>query len=165
MVFIRRRDLLRQAISYARAKQTLSFISEVQAKRQPEYNRALIDDCLDLVIWQNACWKKFFSLTGVPFHIVDYESLVENPVQTVNSVISSIGLDSNSKVSAVSASPARQSDSMNEEWRERYLRESSGRVWKPKDFEIVFRARQGKLLRLMRAAERSVTRWLRVGRR
>jgi LPS sulfotransferase NodH len=154
LIHIRRRDVLGQAISYAKASQTGAFISEVEAAREPRYDRSLIDDCLDRILWQNACWLRLFSSTGVAYEAIDYEDLAADPVTALERIGRFVGVDAVGPGRSDSPRPARQSDSTNEAWRARYLAESRDRAWRPSDFDVGGAARRGWAARVSRRLAR-----------
>ena len=89
-----RRDLLAQAISFARAEQTGEWISRGPASGLTAvYDRLLIRRCLIEIARQNASWECFFQAYGVRPLVVDYESLAADPPQFVRKVASFVGVD------------------------------------------------------------------------
>lgn len=61
LVFLRRRDTLRQAISYARARQTRSFAAHVEGRANPQYDFEQIARCFfyirDSYAFGKAIWN------------------------------------------------------------------------------------------------------------
>lgn len=67
LVFLRRRDTLRQAISYARARQIRSFAAHVEGRANPQYDFEQIARCFFYIRDSYAFWQSYLELTGVEF--------------------------------------------------------------------------------------------------
>lgn len=76
IVRIVRRDLVRQAFSYARAMQTGIWIDgQTGTGAATRYDRAQIDRCLADLAWQHAGWEAVMAEAGLPVLRVDFETL------------------------------------------------------------------------------------------
>jgi LPS sulfotransferase NodH len=121
-IHIVRRDLLAQAISFARAEQTGEWISRGPASgRTAVYDRRLIRRCLIEIARQNASWGCFFHAFGLRPLVVEYEALAADPPQVVRQVATFIGVDLPPEASDPRTS--RQRDTESESWRDRFIGE------------------------------------------
>lgn len=124
-VHVLRKNALAQAVSYARASQTGAWISGMPEIRKPNYDRLLILEKLRDIYRDNASWECLFSLYQVDFHKIYYEDLLENTNQILQNVATFLNLEtSNGAVIQKTFLPKQQSDSINQEWIERFLTET-----------------------------------------
>lgn len=125
VVHIERRDLLRQAISYARARQTGVWISGQQGNgRSPRYDRDEIEDCLIDLARQNAAWRMAIASAGVPVLRVSFEDASRDIAAHIRAVAGLMEIEL--PEASVPATPptARQSrEDETAEWIARYLAE------------------------------------------
>ncbi len=120
-----RRDLLAQAISFARAEQTGEWISRGPASGVTAvYDRPLIRRCLIEITRQNASWECFFHAYGVRPLVVEYKSLAADPPQFVRKVASFVGVDLPTDEPIPGPRTSRQRDEESEAWRERFVDET-----------------------------------------
>jgi LPS sulfotransferase NodH len=119
-VHMGREDLLRQAVSWVRAVQTNQWASSHAALAQPAFDAEEITRYLDRIREHYAAWEQYFEARSIDPARVVYERLVEEPEQTLHSVLSYIGV-------APPAAPAReplelerQADALTDEWVARY---------------------------------------------
>lgn len=124
LVYVLRKNTLAQAVSYARASQTGSWISGMPEVRKPSYDRPLILEKLRDIYRDNASWECLFSIYQVDFHKVYYEDLVDNTNQILQNVAKFLNLESSDAVIQETLLPKQQSDSINQEWIERFLTET-----------------------------------------
>jgi LPS sulfotransferase NodH len=123
-VHIVRRDLLAQAISFARAQQTNDWISRsATGGRRPVYDASLIRHCLIELARQNASWEHLFHGFGLTPLVVTYESLVVDPPRVTRDVAAFVGVDLPSDAAIPGPRTSRQGDGESESWRERFIDE------------------------------------------
>ncbi|MDK1493135.1 Stf0 family sulfotransferase [Sinorhizobium sp. 7-81] len=79
LVFLRRRDTLRQAISFARARQTRAFAAHRGAKAEPHYDFEQIARCFFYIRESYNFWQSYLDLLGAPFTEFVYEDLAGDP--------------------------------------------------------------------------------------
>lgn len=93
VVHLRRADILRQAVSYAVAKQTGIWISgETGTGDSATYDPGLIDHCLNDIAVQNALWTSLFKQIGVePFELT-YETLAKDLPTAIHDVADYCGV-------------------------------------------------------------------------
>jgi trehalose 2-sulfotransferase len=121
-VHIRRLDLLGQAVSLVRARQTLAFESLHPVRHEPVYSRRHIASTLNRIAHNQARWACWFARNGLdPLHLT-YEEIAERPAGTVQRIHRHLGLSGPVKPGRVALEVQR--DRLSETWRERFVLES-----------------------------------------
>ena len=116
---LQRRDVVAQAVSWARAEQTGYWQQGDTAQAEADLDLELIDRFVTTIHEHNAAWRTWFAAQAVEPLDLTYESLVCAPGETVQSVLDFIGTVPGSDWTP--ASPhERQADSVNAEWVQRY---------------------------------------------
>lgn len=127
-IYINRRDRVAQAVSMARALQTNQWSSQAQDGKKPQlrYDRELIANSMKEVELQDAGWLNWFKAKSItPFRLT-YEDLLADPVGTIQSVVEYLEVQ-NAERDEVKVPPVeKQSDDTNQEWIERFRRETEG---------------------------------------
>ncbi|MEI9415890.1 Stf0 family sulfotransferase [Mesorhizobium sp. Cs1321R2N1] len=125
-VRLTRRDLLGQAISWARARQTGRFRSTETANNAPRYDGAAIAQSLDKLVLENLVWDLWFTKNGVPFLSLTYEDLLQDPQTSLKKIAGLVNAKLARDVGFGFASGlAIQRDTVNVEWRQRFLAQYS----------------------------------------
>lgn len=122
---ITRNDRIAQATSLVIAQQTKSWISFHTAKKEPTYDFDAIARSVRALERQEVAWDNYFTAQGIAPHVVVYEEMLADPARTVADVCTRLGVP-------VPASPpepgtSQQATAVNQEWRERFIAESSRR--------------------------------------
>lgn len=122
VVHLSRADLLRQAISFAIARQTGVWISGQEATSDAaEFDGAMIRDCLSDIALQNARWRSAFDAAGIRPLNLHYEDAAPEIARTVAAIARHAGIALPEESSRVEAPTTRQSrKSRTEDWIERY---------------------------------------------
>lgn len=123
-VSIRRRDRVAQAISMVMARQTKAWISFHKVRGEPEYDGDAIRKAMAGLDGEIQTWDRFFRQHDITPLIVEYEDLLADPVATVDHVLDWFGVQRQPGATPLTQQPARQANALNEEWKERFLRES-----------------------------------------
>lgn len=125
VVHLRRADVLRQAISFAVARQTGVWIDRQEAtSSDANYDRDLIADCLDEIAVQNALWTSLFARHRIKPLEITYEDAVRNISKAVTSTAIFAGAITPDQQLTVEAATKPQSlGSRTEEWVARYSAE------------------------------------------
>jgi LPS sulfotransferase NodH len=121
-IYLRREDLLGQAISWVRALQTSQYRSTQNSQGIPIYDVDLIHSHLVALVREQAQWEAYFARTGIlPLRIV-YEHLLQDPAAQVRRIASIMevarAVVDQSKIDLVI-----QRDAVSDEWRQRFQRE------------------------------------------
>lgn len=122
-IFLRRKDKVRQAISYVLADQSRIFCIKdndtlTKAKMyQYIYNQEMIDYYLDLFLSQDLLWESFIESHNLHPLQIYYEDMVADFQETMHRIFDYVGLER----IKISPKTKRQSTKVNDEWYERYL--------------------------------------------
>jgi len=116
-ISITRRNILRQATSDYRAKQTQAWISHLPEQKKPRFNIFGIIKHLISVAQEIELWEKFYAKHNIkPLRLL-YEDLEADYESTMREVISFLGISGD-----IPAPPMKkQADTVNEAWVERFI--------------------------------------------
>lgn len=120
-VRLERRDLLGQAISFARAIQTGQYRSTSPSGGQAVYDGHSIAHCLSLVVGQQARWQAYFAVNNLKPLTIAYEDIVADPAAAVKAVGQLMGLTEPPRIDTALVNLQIQRDAQSEEWRARFL--------------------------------------------
>jgi trehalose 2-sulfotransferase len=140
-VHLERSDLLGQAISLARALQTGQYKADQAALGEARYDRRAIADCLARLAYGRARWHCWFARNGLDPLRLAYEDIVEDPQRAVARVAAHIGLGEEPRADLAKVDLPVQRDSVSEEWRGRFVRESGDLAYL--DGGLLFSGRRG----------------------
>jgi LPS sulfotransferase NodH len=121
-VFLRRRDILKQAVSLARAIQsnhfqTIDDVPDTLTKRRVRYDANLISQILIRIMSELLLWERFFREFRLAPHRLWYEDLVENREKSMLGVLSYLGEDAKL---VPEPRTSRLSSQTNNDWYTRY---------------------------------------------
>ena len=122
-LYIRRRDLLGQAISLVHARQTRQWTSNGAASGEAAYDGRAIREALHGLIQQNANWELYFAEAGIEPCLLVYEELVTAPERELARICAFLGIDWDGGFERPRASIDRQVDPAKQAWRARFLAE------------------------------------------
>jgi LPS sulfotransferase NodH len=123
-VWIRREDVVAQAVSWAKAVQTDQWAASQPVKREPEFDFEQVDALYHLARVHDGCWRRWFAAHGIEPYPVVYEELASEPESVTQDVLAFLGLGSQGALEAP-AELTRQADDVNREWARLY-RERAG---------------------------------------
>jgi LPS sulfotransferase NodH len=124
-VWIYRRDLLGQAISFALAKQTKKFRSyENRTAVKPAYDRHQIEALMARIAREDAIWRRYFAKTGIEPLALCYEDFASDPVPYLKSIGEMVGAPVAAGLPASAAKMKVQRNDINRQWRKRFLHET-----------------------------------------
>ena len=125
LVFITRRDRLRQAISWVRALQTRKWAHQDRpmVERPAVFDQEHITQKLGRVSREEEVWESLFDRHGIVPQRVVYEEFVEAQEETVRAVLETLGIDVPADLHVPPPVLDRQADEVSDEWVERYLAE------------------------------------------
>lgn len=129
-IWVRRDDVLAQAVSWLRAEQTQVWYvggnGEIDGGAggggQPRFDRDGIDELRRTIEEHNAGWDAWFADTGIQPYAVRYEDLDADPVGVTRGILDFLGLELPAG-RAIVAQHRRQADALNDEWIRRYIRD------------------------------------------
>lgn len=119
-IYVRRNDILGQAISFSIADQTKSWTSKQAPRTAPNFDRRDICKRIAGLAAANAKWEEFFGLNGLSPYRVIYEDLVEQPQPTIAGIAAWLGVESN-QCPITGSTLKRQANDINLEWRREFL--------------------------------------------
>jgi LPS sulfotransferase NodH len=129
-LWLRRRDLVAQGISYCLAAMTSEW-RRVRGQTGPAeprdiaYSYRQVDRHVRLVEGYEAGWVDYFRRMRIPALVLVYEDFVTQYLETVHAVVRFLGLPTDGlKVGPPQLE--RQADARSREWAERYRRERAG---------------------------------------
>jgi trehalose 2-sulfotransferase len=122
-IWLKRGDVLGQALSSARSIQTGQFRSTLQASGVASYDPILIKTRLTTTVKEQARWSLFFFRTGIKPLEITYEDVEANPQAAVDQVADMIGIEERPPINLSIIELHPQRDRITEEWRARFLRE------------------------------------------
>lgn len=126
-VFLVRRDLLGQALSWSRAIQTVQYRHNQKPQANPNYDASHIMKCLHDIARLNARWEVYFAANGIsPLKLV-YEDILADPQDGVDAVARLVGLQTSPPVDMAKITLQRQSDELSGQWRQQFLLEAGNR--------------------------------------
>jgi LPS sulfotransferase NodH len=120
-LLIRRRDVLRQAVSFSVAEHTGSWISAVPPRADATYDFDGITRCLQEVCMQEAQWRAMLAVRCKNYLEILYEDLMEDPTATVRRIAEYVGIDSGEHITGITPATSRQTGDTNERVLTRYI--------------------------------------------
>lgn len=127
-IFVCRANKVKQGISFWRAKKSKRWhVQQIETEPVIEYNYKEIKSCYDELLAHDQFWEDFFIQASiVPFR-VNYEEFLCNVETQLKNLLEYIGeYRTNSRPFTTSCNLKKQSDSMSEEYYERFLEDSYG---------------------------------------
>jgi trehalose 2-sulfotransferase len=125
-VWMRRDDVVAQAVSWAKAVQTGQWTSSQPKTGEPRFDFGQIDALYNVARVHDGHWRRWFAAHSIEPIGVIYEDLCVHTVGVVRDVLSSLGIEPQpDAIIDVPAELTRQSDSVNADWCARY-RELAG---------------------------------------
>jgi LPS sulfotransferase NodH len=120
-IHLRRQDVLGQAISLVRARQSHAWESKHEVRRQPVYSRRSIATALERIALGQARWACWFARNDIEPLRLTYEDIAADPRRAVEFVAERLGIEASPPTEPPMAI---QRDRLSEEWRERFVAES-----------------------------------------
>jgi len=127
-VWLRRRDRVRQAVSYARALQTHVWWHGEPAPAPygdpipgtQRFDFALIERCVESLGWENAGWASYFRANGIDPLELYYEDVAADRPAAVGQVLEYLDLPPDAAARLPASRFQRQADAVSESWTQRY---------------------------------------------
>lgn len=123
LVRVRRRDVLGQAISLARARQTGQFTASHLQREAPAYDARALRHALRSVEKQEAIWDQVIGRRGVQPLSIAYEDLLADPQAVVDWIASLVGVALPVPLDRSLVTLSVQRDEQSADWRARFLAE------------------------------------------
>jgi LPS sulfotransferase NodH len=128
-IYISRQDRIAQAVSMARALQTGQWTSRMEAGpgARLQYDYATIANCLNDIARQDLDWRGWFRARGITPYQVTYDDLTADAEGVVRDIVGLLGVQNDESATVDIPRVDKQGDETNEEWIERFGRESKER--------------------------------------
>jgi LPS sulfotransferase NodH len=118
-VHLQRRDVVGQAVSWARAEQSAYWQHGDEVRAEPRLDLEQVDNLVSTIQDHNAAWRSWFAAEAVEPLTVNYESLVTDPGKTVEEILGWI--DTRPPIDWTPVSPhRRQANEINADWARQY---------------------------------------------
>ena len=125
-IFLRRKNKIKQAISYVKALQSDTFLVPAkkqaykQVSKKPDfvYDKRMIAYFLEKYVVEDMLWERFFSENRIQPYEVWYEDFIQDYQQSMHELIDFLNLE---QVEIPSPYSKKQADSTNQEWYQRFL--------------------------------------------
>lgn len=118
-VHLRRRDVVGQAVSWARAEQTAYWQHGDDPQGEPRLDLHQVGRLVRQIEQDNDAWESWFAAQAVDPLTIEYESVSSDPGSNVRAVLAWIG--GTPPAGWVPGSPhQRQADGLNADWARRY---------------------------------------------
>jgi LPS sulfotransferase NodH len=128
LVYIKRLDHVRQAVSFARATQTEQWTTAHDASPEPPtFDPDQIGSLLGWIKREEVAWERFFAESAAPLHRVVYEDFVDALDETVTAVMRFLGIELPAGFTVPAPTIGRQADALNDDWVARYAAEEASR--------------------------------------
>ena len=124
ILFVRRKDKAKQAVSFEKAKQQGVWRSEKHDAGLDAtlvYNYSRILDCWNQVHQDEASWLHFLQERKLPYYEIWYEDMVADPMEVVGNALHFLGAELNPDV-VIQSRYQKLSSGLNAEWLERFQR-------------------------------------------
>lgn len=122
-VHVTRSDVVRQAVSWAKAILTGSWDSGQSGHAVPSFDRELVTWCHRTLLGYEKAWGLAFQSAGIEPHRVTYERLIDSYEATVQELLAFLALPPADASRFRARKLRRQSDATNDAWVERFRRE------------------------------------------
>ena len=124
-VYLRRGDVVGQAVSLLRAEQTGVWFETADERQEPAgepgFDFGQVRELVRLIEDHNAAWERWFAAEGVQPYLVLYEELAADPVRVASGVLGFLGLDLPAG-REITVRHKRLADELNARWIESYRR-------------------------------------------
>jgi LPS sulfotransferase NodH len=125
-IYLQRRDVVAQAVSWLRAEQTQVWVAQRDEPRgEPHFEFDRLREMRRIIDNHNAAWESWFTAVGAEPHRVTYEDLDRDPVGVTLRVLDFQGLELPSGCT-VQLRHRRLRDRLNAEWVEQYIERETG---------------------------------------
>jgi LPS sulfotransferase NodH len=120
IVYLVRRDLLGQAISYSRAIRSKIWFGGVDGAPTVEYDYASIKKCIGLIEEQRKSWERLFRYREINPIRIYYEDLFDSNSVAIQLILSEMMIKPDPSAGLSVPMIQRQTDGVSKEWRERF---------------------------------------------
>ena len=133
-VWLRRRDVLGQAISYLialRSGRWRQLRGASGTTQRFAFSTRAVDRALATIVGDERLWEVAFDASGVTPLVVWYEDLVKDPDPVCRAICAMMGVTPAQRFRLGDSPLERQADPVKDEWRQAFLRQLDWRTAKP----------------------------------
>jgi LPS sulfotransferase NodH len=127
-VWLRRRDKVRQGISFYRALETNVWrstdLARVGPVREPTFNFEAIKNLVELSRWADDDWQEFFISNALEPLEVAYEDLAQSPETVATRILEHLGVQASAAVQCAQWQHQHQADALTEAWSDLYAQQA-----------------------------------------
>lgn len=124
VVYLTRRDVLGQAMSYSRAQRSNVWFGGVANTPVVDYDYAHIKIFLHSIAHQKLVWERVFEVLNVNPIRIAYEDLMDPSSTVVSDVLNAMNIEPDESCAVSVPMIDRQTDGVSKEWRERFMEDS-----------------------------------------
>ena len=124
VIYLTRKDVVGQAMSYSRAQRSKVWFAGVARTPEVDYDYAHIKSCLRSIEAQKTAWEHVFALTGIEPIRITYEDMLASPSAVVGRVLNAMGIEPDMRCAVSVPMIERQTDGISKAWRERFMQDS-----------------------------------------
>ena len=124
VIYLTRRDLIGQAISYSKAKLTKTWFADVANAPVAHYDFQHVLQCKKEIELQCTYWEGVFSTAQIDPIRVTYEDLLDDERKTIGQILDDMEVDASPPSRLSIPMINKQADDSTDEWRERFLEDS-----------------------------------------
>lgn len=121
IILLERRDLLGQAISYVKAKQTDLWISGEQQIKKPKYSFEEIVKAISIIFADKANWEMMLSIFNIDYLSIYHEDVKENYQMEIEKIFDYCSLKKDYNRNKIVPITKSQADQTNHVWREQFV--------------------------------------------
>lgn len=125
-LYLYREDTLAQAISYVKALQTQAWTSKREAVVSPHYDFDQITRAKHKFDTEGSGWRNYFEKHNISTVVIKFEDFVNDIEGESRKALLHLGAENGENLTIKIPGLKKQSDTINMEWRERYIRDSRG---------------------------------------
>ena len=114
-IYLSRRDLIAQGVSYEIARQTEKW-SSVDDGPAAVYDENRILNAINFITGERTSWENFFALNDIDPLRIDYKSLIEQPRAICLAISTCVGVETDYAFGLETSSMTQQRDGLNAEW-------------------------------------------------
>ncbi len=118
-LYLYRKDLVAQAVSFAKAMTSRQYVSVAQACDEPRYDEALIRRCYLDLVWENRGWKRYFERWGIQPLVLEYEQDSKDFQRLLEKILSYAEIELPPNFKVPDPRIGKMSDRVSEQWIER----------------------------------------------
>ena len=118
-VWVRRRDAVAQAVSWARAAQTGQWGADQPATAEPAFDFRQIDGLYRLARIHDGAWARWFGAHSLEPFEIEYEELARDAARVMREALAHLGHEGRAELEPPGFM-RRQADQLNAEWAARY---------------------------------------------